>query len=56
MEDILFKILNPIFLFIFWIILDKKRFWIAWSIFFLINLLFLIISFINSDDKKDNRS
>lgn len=56
MEDFLFKILNPIFLFIFWIILNKKRFYTIWSIFFLISLLFLIISFINFDDKKDNRS
>lgn len=56
MEDILFKILNPIFLFTFWIILNKKRFFIAWSIFLLINLLFLIISFVKFNDKEDNRS
>ena len=55
MEDFLFKIFNPIFALIFWIILDKKRFWMAWSIFFTINLLFLIISFVKFDDKKGSR-
>jgi len=56
MEDFLFKIFNPIFSFIFWIILDRKRFWIFWSMFFAINLIFLIISFIKPDDKKGSRS
>lgn len=55
MEDFLFKIFNPIFTLIFWIILDKKRFYISWTIFFIIFLLFLIISFIKFDDKKGSR-
>jgi hypothetical protein len=55
MEDFLFKILNPIFIFIFWIIFDKERFLIAWSIFFIINLLFLIIYFLKFNDKESDR-
>jgi len=54
-EDLLFKILNPIFGTIFWIIIDRERFWTAWTIFVIINLLFLIIYYFNFDDKKSNR-
>ena len=38
MEDFFFKILNPILVFIFWIIIDKERFLITWSIFFTFNI------------------
>jgi hypothetical protein len=55
MEDFLFKILNPIFVFIFWIILDRERFWTAWTIFLIVNIIFLIIYFFNFNDKKGNR-
>jgi len=56
-EDISFNIVNYIFNFIFWIILDRNRFWTAWSIFaaiITIFSLFLIKSEI--DDKKSGRS
>ena len=56
-DDIVFKTINLIFNFIFWIILDRERFWTAWFIFATIVTifsLFLIKSEI--DDKKSNRS
>jgi hypothetical protein len=56
-DDIVFKTINLIFNFIFWIILDRERFWTAWFIFAAIVTifsLFLIKSEI--DDKKSNRS
>jgi hypothetical protein len=39
-EDIIFNVTNYIFNFIFWIILDRERFWTAWWAFLIINLLF----------------
>ena len=56
MEDFLFNIFNPVLATIFWIIIDKKRFFTAWRIFIVINLLFLIISFFKFNDKESDRS
>lgn len=56
-DDLLFGLTNLIFNFIFWIILDKERFWTAWTIYCIIITifsLFLIKSKI--DDKKGDRS
>jgi len=55
MEDLIFDISNSIFLFIMWIILDKKRFYISWSIFTFFMFIFLFINYKkDSDDKKDS--
>lgn len=49
MDDITFYLTNSIFSFVMWILLDKKRFYISWSVFVIFMLIFLFISF-----KKDN--
>ena len=57
MEDLIFDISNLIFLFIMWIILDKKRFYISWSLFVLFMFIFLFINYKkDSNDKKDSGS
>lgn len=56
-EDLLFSLFNYVFNFIFWIILDKTRFWTAWSIFSLIITIFFIFLIKREiDDKKSGRS
>jgi hypothetical protein len=56
-EDLIFDISNLIFLFIMWIILDKKRFYISWSLFVLFMFIFLFINYKkDSNDKKDSGS
>lgn len=57
MEDLIFDISNLIFLFIMWIILDKKRFYISWSLFVFFMFIFLFINYKkDSNDKKDSGS
>ncbi len=51
MEDLLFWIVNPIFNLFFSIILDKNKFFMALSVFLIINLLFFIYL---KNDKKDS--
>ena len=39
-DDLLFRLVNSIFNFIFWIILDKERFWTFWVIYCIIITIF----------------
>jgi hypothetical protein len=56
-EDYLFKIANLLFNFIFWVILDKNRFWTSWFIFVaIITIFFLFLIKREIDDKKGDRS
>ena len=41
-DDLLFRLVNSIFNFIFWIILDKERFWTFWVIYCIIITIFCL--------------
>jgi len=57
MDEITFYLTNSIFSFVMWILLDKKRFYISWSVFVIFMLIFLFISFKkDSNDKTDSGS
>ena len=53
-DDLLFGLVNSIFNFIFWIILDKERFWTFWFIYCIIITIFSL--FIIKKEINDKRS